>query len=542
MKKKVLSILLACTMGIGFVQAQQPLVASTEFQFNKPVPSARLKAAAAAAKELMAARDAVATALPENQEAAQEKLAIVQKRIGQMPTPIRDTVDFFITHKTAQEWQNVALSTRDFDLLALALADSPNPVDERLFADLVSWALLKSLKPTDDNLSFVEQLLIRARNIPQQTRDKLLRDAVTYRNPDFVPLLMYGGVITIDGKEYPVEGGARGDIVTRFSADSVDKIISTKNLDGKSAADLGYLQQKRLPVEKRHEWWKEIDDYTLEAVKRKLADPRVVVGPQQLFTVAVFGFPALVELLLDKGIDVNARNSLQATPLHAASRSGQLEVVRVLLARNADVNAKDRVFKGTPLHDASDRGYSEVVKELLAKNADVNARDKRQFTPLHLASWSGRLDIVRLLIDSGADVNAFDENHFTPLNFAIDLGYLAVVRLLLDSGAGVNARDNDQETPLHSAAREGYLDVARLLIERGADVNARDKDQVTPLHLASKYGRSDVVRILLDSSADANARDGNGHLPLDMVSGSSYEVKEIVKLLREAMKKETLKK
>ena len=101
----------------------------------------------------------------------------------------------------------------------------------------------------------------------------------------------------------------------------------------------------------------------------------------------------------------------------AASSNGHLAVVRELIARGADVNAKIAGF--TALMAASGRGHLAVVRELLGKGADVNARTDAAATTdaqeglfgngsnaLILASMFGRIEVVRELLANGADVNA----------------------------------------------------------------------------------------------------------------------------------------
>ena len=68
------------------------------------------------------------------------------------------------------------------------------------------------------------------------------------------------------------------------------------------------------------------------------------------------------------------------------------------------MNAKDK-FGETALHSAAGRGHLEIVKLLIAKGADVNARRENGETVLHSASVEGHLEIVKLLTDNGAEVN-----------------------------------------------------------------------------------------------------------------------------------------
>ena len=64
------------------------------------------------------------------------------------------------------------------------------------------------------------------------------------------------------------------------------------------------------------------------------------------------------------------------TPLHDAVSRGHKEVIELLIAKGADVNAKDSTFGRTLLHIAAREGHKEIVELLLAKGVDVNAKDK----------------------------------------------------------------------------------------------------------------------------------------------------------------------
>ena len=86
--------------------------------------------------------------------------------------------------------------------------------------------------------------------------------------------------------------------------------------------------------------------------------------------------------------------------LITASKNGNIVKVNALLAKGADVNAKDK-NGDTALIMASLYGHSEVVNALLANGADVNAK-ANGWTALRIASHQGHSDIVKLLKAAGA--------------------------------------------------------------------------------------------------------------------------------------------
>jgi len=110
---------------------------------------------------------------------------------------------------------------------------------------------------------------------------------------------------------------------------------------------------------------------------------------------------AICRLLLDKGAQVEAKNSIGFTPLHYAAWNDHIEVVRLLCDRGADVEARD-VYGDRPLHRAAINGHISVVKELIEeRNAKINARDNRGRTALRWARDEGEANIAAYLASHG---------------------------------------------------------------------------------------------------------------------------------------------
>lgn len=102
-----------------------------------------------------------------------------------------------------------------------------------------------------------------------------------------------------------------------------------------------------------------------------------------------------------------------------ASKQGDLATVQSLLAEDSTiVNTRD-ADGSTPLHYAVWKGHGELVALLLANGADVNAHNTNDHwgtTPLHAAAHSNRGPIIRLLVEHGAEISATDGNGKTPLD------------------------------------------------------------------------------------------------------------------------------
>ncbi len=119
---------------------------------------------------------------------------------------------------------------------------------------------------------------------------------------------------------------------------------------------------------------------------------------------------------------------------------------------------------------AAKKGDIEEVRLLLEKGADVNSRNMDGWTALMLAAWNGNTETVELLLDEGADVNSKSISGWTALMFAAANGCIKTAKFLIEKGAEVDEKYDNGETALLVAAWNGQIDIIKLLIEKGANV------------------------------------------------------------------------
>ena len=239
--------------------------------------------------------------------------------------------------------------------------------------------------------------------------------------------------------------------------------------------------------------------------------------------------PAVCRVFIDAGADIEAKTSKgRRSPVHFASRSGALEVVKMLVEAGAGVNVTD--CKGdTCLILAVHNGHTEIVRYLVGlPEVDVNHRNNGNETALDCAANTGHTEVVRMLIDAGADIDTNNGGH-SPLHCASDSGALEVVKMLVEAGAGVRLTDFHGRTCLILAARSGSTETVRYLVGLPeVDVNHCDSSDETALLCAAKNGHTAVVQVLIDAGADIDTNNG-GHSPLQSVSISG--ALEVVKTL-----------
>ena len=118
--------------------------------------------------------------------------------------------------------------------------------------------------------------------------------------------------------------------------------------------------------------------------------------------------------------------------IHMAVNQANIEAVKQHLAAGTHLEVKDK-HNLTPLRLAAAYDHKEIVELLLANGANVNALDYvREDTPLHDVASRGHKEIAALLIDNGADVNAKDIDGTTPLDLALNHAALLGDRQIAD--------------------------------------------------------------------------------------------------------------
>src|SRR5690606_29848256 len=134
--------------------------------------------------------------------------------------------------------------------------------------------------------------------------------------------------------------------------------------------------------------------------------------------------------------------------LFLGARQDMPVLVDVALASGADIDARDKLAF-TPLHAAVQAGHTGIALQLLDSGADPNAASRTGSTPLQLAASAGNLDLVVALLAKGADLERRNLDGWRPLHFAVAKDRCATAEFLLSRGAAVNAQDVKLATPLH---------------------------------------------------------------------------------------------
>ena len=144
----------------------------------------------------------------------------------------------------------------------------------------------------------------------------------------------------------------------------------------------------------------------------------------------------------------------QMTGLHLAAYSGLKEAIIALLEKGYNINSKDS-YSRTPLSWAAANRHEALVKLLLEKGADLESKDNNGRTSLSLAAGYGHEAVVKLLLEKGAKLESKDKYGRTSLSLTAGYGHEAMVKLLLEKGAKLESKDKYGGSPLSLAAGNG---------------------------------------------------------------------------------------
>ena len=174
----------------------------------------------------------------------------------------------------------------------------------------------------------------------------------------------------------------------------------------------------------------------LAAVALGLVSARAWAGAYEDFFVAILRDDGdAITALLRRGFDPNTRDPKGQVGITIALQNGANKAFAALLAsRTVNVDARN-VQDESPLMIAAIKGNVDAVKALIAREADVN---KTGWAPLHYAASAGSPQhavIISLLLENHAYIDATSPNGTTPLMMAAHYGSIEAVQLLLEEGA-----------------------------------------------------------------------------------------------------------
>ena len=240
---------------------------------------------------------------------------------------------------------------------------------------------------------------------------------------------------------------------------------------------------------------------------------------------AMWADPAVCQVLIDAGADIDIYDDMGRSPLHWACRSGAHAVAKILVTAGAEVCGTCN-FGSTCLIGAAYYGHTETVRYLVGLKGlhDVKVNHKRDnLSALFDAVRQKHTAVVKLLIDAGADLETTNKRLCTPLLYACEKGSQPIVKMLVEAGAEVRCAPQDGHPCLTIAAGFGHIETVRYLVGvPQVDVSHKEEGGYTALLAAAEncQKRADVVEVLIDAGSDIEAKLGerDGRSPLLVAS------------------------
>ena len=274
-------------------------------------------------------------------------------------------------------------------------------------------------------------------------------------------------------------------------------------------------------------------------------------GRTPLHHAAVVGSVPMIECLLALGAAIDDGAAGSRAPLLEAVRSGKDAAAILLIDKGAKLEGA--------LHSAAVANRPAVIERLIAKGADIEARDEAGFTPLMRAAQNGGpFEAVDLLVRKGANFNLPDSEGTTPLdNVVLDEGDARTIDLLLARSAAVNAKptelaytlskiasrgqvrlfdyymarggeallkvESTRRDIMRNASTGGSLEMVKALQARGVPLEiAQDLTGATPLHSLAPSPRGlEMIEFLVRNGADVNARTNDGRTAYNIAEAAS---------------------
>ncbi len=257
-------------------------------------------------------------------------------------------------------------------------------------------------------------------------------------------------------------------------------------------------------------------------------------GITNLLEAVAAGNVEAVREHIHRGGDPNAKDELNARPLHYAAKGKSTEIVQMLLAAGANCKYKDNKgrlplelchnrkvrqmlahtdeqrYRELEADDLARRGKTEALMSYLKKeNISVNARSVGNVGTLLLtAVEGGHEDTFRALLEEGANITAVTEDKgYSALHLAAIHGHADLIPVLLEEQVDPMLQARDGSTALHEAVRHGHPEAIRALLPAYQEVNFSPEGgepQRYPIYMAIDSGRDELVRAFTDAGFNPN--------------------------------------
>ncbi|XP_059228242.1 ankyrin repeat and death domain-containing protein 1A isoform X6 [Mustela nigripes] len=247
------------------------------------------------------------------------------------------------------------------------------------------------------------------------------------------------------------------------------------------------------------------------------------VGRVALHWAAGAGHEPAVRLLPEHKAAVDDEDAFGMNALLLSAWFGHLQILQILVNSGAKIHCENKDGL-TLLHCAAQKGHMPVLAFIMEDLEDVplDHADKLGRTAFHRAAEHGQLDALDFLVGSGCDHSVKDKEGNTALHLAAGRGHLAVLQRLVDIRLDLEEQNAEGLTALHAAAEGVHPDCVQLLLEAGSCVNALTQKKQSCLHYAVLGGSEDMARTLIHAGGHTNMADHQGKTALAVAARSNH--------------------
>ncbi|VDM47327.1 unnamed protein product [Toxocara canis] len=372
-------------------------------------------------------------------------------------------------------------------------------------------------------------------------------------------LLVEAGVLLLDQHRQP-------DFVFACSSGNLDVVDDLLDCVEESAlasgliaaASRGHAHVCRTILEKKSSAAHYVDNQQWNALRSAACNNNIAVldmlieygidvdecgngGRTALRAAAWSGHEAVVERLLQSNANVDKKDSEGRTALMAAAFMDHYNIVSLLLRYGADPNLSGIQISeklvdssgATALHlalanCAHSEEHDKTVAELLNGGSDVNVEDANGRNCVHLAAYHGD-DNLETVIQRCRNIDSQDHGGRTALMLAACQGKMLACQKLIEHGADIDCIDNHGRTTLILAAIHANLDICQMFMSLGADEGHKDNDGAVALHYASMHANKELVKVLCNPTT-IHTTDCHGNHPL-LVAAQHPSVEVVAELL-----------